>query len=104
MTQIVRITLFKLPNPDVLDQALQKYSTLAQDALKDGKPYIHGASAIQLYPDPRSQGFTLLARTVFASKADMDFFDNEDGAHGGIKALIRPCLGEMPLVVYGDGK
>jgi len=34
MTQIVRITLFKLPNPDVLDQALQKYSTLAQDALK----------------------------------------------------------------------
>lgn len=157
MPQIIRTTLFKLPNPDVLEQALQKYSTLKQDALKvstvptlryahpssppfsilqplfsfpppkvyqnieihilldtqthpslllpqEGKPYIHLASAIKLHPDARSQGFTLLARTVFASKADMDFYDDEDEAHRGIKALIKPCLGEMPLVVYGEGE
>lgn len=102
MPEIMRLTLFKLPDAAVLQEAIQKYSTLAEDALKDGAPYIQFSSANRVHDDPRSQGFTLLARTIFESKEDMDFYDHEDEAHKGIKALIKPKIVEMPLIVYSD--
>jgi hypothetical protein len=69
---------------------------------QDGKPYIQMAAANAPHEDPRSQGYTLVARTVFASKADMDYYDNECEAHAGIKALLRPKVEAPPLVVYMD--
>ncbi|KAF1363072.1 hypothetical protein EJ07DRAFT_152593 [Lizonia empirigonia] len=99
MSTIVRMTLFKLSDSAVIKEAIQKYSTLAQDAVKDGKPYIQQATAHQPYDDPRSQGYTLVARTVFNSKADMDFFDNECEAHTAIKLFIKPKVGGPPLVI-----
>ena len=69
---------------------------------QDGKPYIQQATAHQPYDDPRSQGYTLVARTVFNSKADMDFYDNECEAHTAIKSLIKPKVGGPPLVIYMD--
>ena len=44
----------------------------------------------------------MVARTQFASKEDMDFYDNGCEAHGAIKALLKPKIGEPPLVVYMD--
>lgn len=44
----------------------------------------------------------MLARTVFESKEDMDFYDNEDQAHVAIKALIKPKITEPPLIIYSD--
>ncbi|KAF2853332.1 hypothetical protein T440DRAFT_466308 [Plenodomus tracheiphilus IPT5] len=102
MPNIVRLTLFKLPDAAVVQEAIQKYSTLSQDANQDGKPYVQLSAANRVHDDPRSQGFTLLTRTVFESKEDMDFYDNEDDAHKAIKALIKPKITEMPLVVYSD--
>lgn len=34
MPKIVRLTLFKLPDSTVIEEAIQKYSTLSQDAQK----------------------------------------------------------------------
>ncbi|KAF2621579.1 hypothetical protein BU25DRAFT_415957 [Macroventuria anomochaeta] len=102
MSKIVRMTLFKLTDAAVIKEAIQKYSTLTQDAVKDGKPYIQQATAHQPYDDPRSQGYTLVARTVFNSKADMDYYDNECAAHTAIKSFIKPKVGGPPLVVYMD--
>lgn len=34
MPNIVRLTLFKIPDPAVIQEAIQKYSTLTQDAVK----------------------------------------------------------------------
>lgn len=34
MPPLVRLTLFKIPDPAVLQQAVQKYATLSQDAKK----------------------------------------------------------------------
>ncbi|OAK96505.1 hypothetical protein IQ06DRAFT_297206 [Phaeosphaeriaceae sp. SRC1lsM3a] len=102
MPQISRITLLKLADPNIVQEAVQKYATLAQDAKKDGKQYIQTAAANPTYDDARSQGYTLVARTVFASKEDMDFYDNECEAHGAIKALLKPNVGGPPLVVYMD--
>ncbi|KAH7396856.1 hypothetical protein DE146DRAFT_657935 [Phaeosphaeria sp. MPI-PUGE-AT-0046c] len=102
MPQINRITLLKLADPSIIQQAVQKYSTLARDAKKDGKTYILTAAANPTHDDARNQGYTLVARTVFASKEDMYFYDNECEAHGDIKALLKPNVGGPPLVVYMD--
>ena len=69
---------------------------------QDGNPYIQQATAHQPYDDPRSQGYTLVARTVFDSKADMDYYDNECEAHTAIKAFIKPKVEGPPLVIYMD--
>lgn len=60
------------------------------------------ATANPTHDDPRSQGYTMVARTAFASKADMDFYDNECEAHAAIKGLLKPNVGGPPLVVYMD--
>jgi hypothetical protein len=46
----------------------------------------------------------MVARTVFESKEDMDFYDNECVAHGEIKALLKPKVAAPPLVVYMDAQ
>jgi hypothetical protein len=61
------------------------------------------ADAKPTHDDPRNKGYTLVARTVFESKEDMDFYDNECGAHGEIKAVLKgKVVDGPPLVVYMD--
>jgi hypothetical protein len=60
------------------------------------------AAANFTHEDPRNQGYTMVARTVFASKEDMDFYDNSCEAHGAIKVLLKPNVAAPPLVVYMD--
>ncbi|KAH6633458.1 hypothetical protein C7974DRAFT_412447 [Boeremia exigua] len=102
MSKVVRLTMFKLSDAAVITETIHRYSSLTQDALKDGKPYIKQATAHQPHDDPRSQGYTLVARTVFDSKADMDYYDNECEAHAAIKSFVKPKAGGPPLVVYMD--
>ncbi|KAF2874468.1 hypothetical protein BDV95DRAFT_487423 [Massariosphaeria phaeospora] len=104
MPPIVRLTLFKLPDATAVQETVKRYSTLSQDAIKShtNTPYIRSASASTPYQDPRNQGITLVARTEFASKADMDYFDNECAAHGRIKAAIKEKVLEPPVVLYMD--
>lgn len=102
MSPIIRLTLFKIPDPTHIQQSIQQYSTLSQDAVKDGKPYIQFAQAYATHEDPRSQGITLMARTVFQSKADMDYYDAECSAHGKIKAALKEHVAGPPVVLYMD--
>jgi hypothetical protein len=69
---------------------------------QDGKNYISLAQANPTRDDPRSQGYTLLARCIFESKEDMDYYDNEDEAHAKIKAHFKPKVNSPPLVIYSD--
>ncbi|KAF2020686.1 hypothetical protein BU24DRAFT_416375 [Aaosphaeria arxii CBS 175.79] len=102
MPKIARLTLFKIPDPANVQEAIKKYSTLTQDALKDGKQYIQQAQASPTHDDPRRQGITLVARTVFESKADMDFYDNECTAHVEIKKLLKQIIEAPPIMLYMD--
>ena len=45
-----------------------------------------------------------MARTVFQSKEDMDYYDNECQAHGEIKALLKKFIDGPPLMVYMDSQ
>lgn len=59
--------------------------------------------ATPTHEDPRSQGYTLAARTTFDSKADMDYYDTECKAHAEIKAMLKgKVVGGPPLMVYMD--
>ncbi|KAF2178279.1 hypothetical protein K469DRAFT_742115 [Zopfia rhizophila CBS 207.26] len=104
MAKIVRLTLFKIPDAAHIEEAVKKYSTLSQDAVKDGQQYIPVAHATATYDDPRNQGFTLVARTVFHSKEDMDYYDNQCQAHVEIKGLLKGKISQPPCVVYMDMK
>ncbi|KIW02013.1 uncharacterized protein PV09_06519 [Verruconis gallopava] len=103
MPQIQRLTLFKIPDAADLDQALAAYAKLEANNQKDGKPYILQMKAYKLHEDERSQGYTLAARTVFASLDDMKYYDNDCPAHGELKATVKPLIkGGPPLVLYMD--
>jgi hypothetical protein len=70
--------------------------------VQDGKTYIQLAQANATYDDERSQGYTMLARCVFESKEDMDYYDNQDEAHAKMKAHFKPKVNSPPLVIYSD--
>ncbi|KAL5405217.1 hypothetical protein PMIN06_010987 [Paraphaeosphaeria minitans] len=99
MPPIVRLTLFKIPDAALVQQAVHKYSTLARDALKDGSPYIQLSAGHTLHADPRSKGYTFLARTVFLSEEDMAYYDESCEAHGAIKTLLKGKFEDGPPVV-----
>lgn len=40
MSKILRITLFKIPNPSHVEEAIAKYSTLSKDAVKVKFPFL----------------------------------------------------------------
>ncbi|KAF1938800.1 hypothetical protein EJ02DRAFT_383011 [Clathrospora elynae] len=102
MPKIIRLTLFKIPEEAMVKEAIKMYNTLAQDAKKDGKTYIQLAQANPTHDDPRNQGYTLVARCIFESKEDMDYYDNQDEAHDKIKAQLKPKLNSPPLVIFSD--
>ncbi len=55
--------------------------------------------------DARSQGFTVVSKTEFASLDDMKFYDDECVAHKALKKTAAGLgLAEMPLTVYYYGE
>ncbi|EMD93441.1 hypothetical protein COCC4DRAFT_191766 [Bipolaris maydis ATCC 48331] len=102
MPKIVRLTLFKIGDKDTIQEVIGLYSTLAQDATKDGKQYIQLAQASAPYDDHRSQGYNLMARCVFDSLTDMEYFDQDDEVHAGIKKQLLHKFEERPLIIYSD--
>lgn len=70
---------------------------------QDGKPYILYMSAGTAVDPARSRGFTVVARSEFASLDDMRWYDEECPAHAALKETARGFnMPEPPLVVYHD--
>ncbi|EAT86493.1 hypothetical protein SNOG_06662 [Parastagonospora nodorum SN15] len=82
----------------------KRHEAASPQLQRDGNPYVQMAAANPSHDDPRSQGYTLVARTVFECKEDMDFYDNECEAHKAIKAVLKPVVAAPPLVVYMDAQ
>ncbi|GKT50758.1 uncharacterized protein ColSpa_10939 [Colletotrichum spaethianum] len=61
-------------------------------APQDGKPYILSMVVGPAADDPRTQGFTVVAKTEFASLDDMKYYDDECAAHGALKAFVKEKL------------
>lgn len=50
--------------------------------------------------DSRSQGYTLVSKTEFASLEDMKYYDDECKAHQELKAVAKTLSIEGILTVY----
>ncbi|AEO54735.1 hypothetical protein MYCTH_99971 [Thermothelomyces thermophilus ATCC 42464] len=106
MPVLQRDTLFKLAggNKQDRDRLIEAYQVLAREARKDGKPYIADVEVRPLLDHKASQGYTLRARTSFASAEDMRYFDSECPAHKALKERVM-SLGSVlapPLVLVTE--
>ncbi|KFH47070.1 hypothetical protein ACRE_021820 [Hapsidospora chrysogenum ATCC 11550] len=68
--------------------------------MHDGKPYILSMTVGPAEDDPRSQGYTLVSKTEFASMEDMRYYDDGCAAHGAVKAAIKELTVDGILTVY----
>lgn len=98
--RVHRVTMFKMPKEDDRAKMLEQYKVMAAENKRDGKPYILSMTVGPAEEDPRSQGYTLVSKTEFASMDDMEYYDNECPAHGQIKALVPSLTVEGILTVY----
>jgi hypothetical protein len=120
---LLRVTLFKIPDPADVETTLASYEKLkannskvasrlvrspslgtpSDKSLQDGKPYILQQSASKLYDDARTQGYTVSARTIFSSLDDMKYYDEECAAHNELKSVVKSLVkGGPPLIFYTD--
>lgn len=69
---------------------------------QDGKPYILACEAGETAPEPRAKGWTIAAKTTFATKEDMDYYDNECEAHKQLKVVAKPVVEDLMAVWFED--
>jgi len=92
--------MFKIPSEEDRNRVLEQYKVLKRTAVKDGKPYILSAEAGHAGTDNRSQGYTLAVKSTFASKADMDYYDDECEAHQTLKKITGAVREGPTLTVW----
>ncbi|KAK3939459.1 hypothetical protein QBC46DRAFT_387985 [Diplogelasinospora grovesii] len=103
--RIHRTTMFKIPNPEDQKRLLDAYQELARDQRKGGKPYILYMCAGPALEDVRSKGYTVVAKTEFATLDDMKYYDTECAAHAELKKkAARLGATEPPLAVCFEGR
>lgn len=50
--------------------------------------------------EPRAKGWTVAAKATFASKGDMDYYDNECEAHKELKVVAKPLVEDVMTVWF----
>ncbi|GJC82927.1 stress responsive A/B Barrel domain-containing protein [Colletotrichum tofieldiae] len=90
--RIHRVTMFKIADEGQKKQLIEQYRILESSQKKDGKPYILSVVVGPAVDDPRSQGFTVVAKTEFASLGDMKYYDDECAAHDALKTFVKSKL------------
>ncbi|KAH6656548.1 stress responsive A/B barrel domain-containing protein [Truncatella angustata] len=90
--RIHRVTMFKVPEPEDQKKLIEAYKTLNKSQQKNGKPYILSLNAGIAMDDARSQGFTVVSKTDFASLDDMKYYDDKCEAHAALKAFAKGNL------------
>lgn len=127
--RVHRITMFKAPKADDQQKLIEQYKVVDATNQKvrqagrvrgprrliregpqrptwltalhqDGKPYILSLAVGVAEEDPRSQGFTVVCKTEFASLDDLKYYDDECQAHQSLKAVARTLTIEGIQTVY----
>ena len=117
--KIYRVTLFKIPEKADQHKLIEMYREMPHKALKvcasvfvlhclgqyayngqGGKPYIIHVNAGEAIDDQRNQGYTLVATSVFASREDMEYYDNDCEAHAALKAVAKRSHNGAMMVFF----
>lgn len=99
-TKIVRVTMFKIAEMEIQQGLIAQYKALALKQQRNGKPYILSLHAGIPMDNPRTQGYTVVAKTEFASLDDMMYYDNECPAHQELKKFVNQCGISTPTTVF----
>ncbi len=83
-------------------QARERTRLNLSHSFQDGKPYILSLEAGASMEDPRNQGYTLAVTSKYASKEDMDYYDNECEAHKHLKSYAKPMVQGVMTVFFED--
>ncbi|EEA24004.1 hypothetical protein TMatcc_007077 [Talaromyces marneffei ATCC 18224] len=100
--KILRVTMFKIPGKENQLKLAENYKKLSTEALKDGKPYILSLQAGPTIEDSRSNGFTFVAKTEFASLEDMKYYDDEDQVHLSLKKTALQMNIQEIVILYAE--
>jgi len=92
--------MFKIPLKENQERMLSLYTTLFKTHSKNGAPYILSLAAGRAYEDQRSQGYTIVAKSEFKNKEDVDYYDTECEAHKNLKAEAKNLGIEGLMTVY----
>jgi len=98
---IKRTTMFKMPRDEDMDTVIDAFKVVRETARKDGKPYLVSLDVgrTAAASDPRAQGWTLVANTIFNSKEDMEYWDKDCEAHRELRKIATP-LHQGVMTVY----
>lgn len=69
-------------------------------ALQNGQPYILAVEAGTTQGDERSQGYTIVATSVFKDREDFDFYDKECEAHAELRTFARSVSNGFCMVFF----
>lgn len=72
--------------------------------VQNGAPYILALVAGIAEADARTNGYTVICKTEFASMDDMRYYDNECAAHQALKAASKQLTVENIQTVYFTNK
>ncbi|CZT16746.1 uncharacterized protein RCC_02581 [Ramularia collo-cygni] len=89
--------MFKIPKEEDIEAVLKDS--------QDGEKYIvsNVARRVLNTTSPLSEGFTIASQSVFKSREDHDFYDQECPAHKELKKTTsKTATGKMTLVTEGD--
>ncbi|KAK4124824.1 hypothetical protein N657DRAFT_689229 [Parathielavia appendiculata] len=101
---IHRETFFKVPDQEGVQKLLEAYRVLEKNQNRNGKPYILNLRAEQVLDDPRSKGYTVMAKMTFRDREDMQYFDGWCEAHETLKKTAMEVTTERPLVIGFKGE
>lgn len=117
--KIYRLTLFKIPEKADQHKLIEMYREMPHKATKvctgvsaldflkqfsyneqGGQPYIIHVNVGEAIEDQRNQGYTLVATSVFASREDMEYYDNNCEAHAALKAVAKRSHNGAMMVFF----
>ncbi|KYK60647.1 stress responsive A/B barrel domain-containing protein [Drechmeria coniospora] len=98
--RIHRITMFKAPKAEDQQKLIAEYKLVDENGKKDGKPYILSLAVGIAENDPRSQGYTVICKTEFASLDDLRYYDDKCEAHQKLKVAAKDLTIEGIQTVY----
>ncbi|KAK5692762.1 hypothetical protein LTR17_025303 [Elasticomyces elasticus] len=90
---------------DQLNQVLQAYEILKQQAKRDGKGYIvsNAARKVLNASSPLSAGYTIMSQSIFRNHSDHDYYDKECTAHKKLKETTSRVRTDTPMTIVTEG-
>ncbi|KAF4457980.1 stress responsive A B barrel domain [Fusarium albosuccineum] len=98
--RVHRVTMFKMPKAEDQERFLAQCRKMAVDNQRDGKPYILSMVAGPAEEGPRTEGYTFVNKTEFASMDDMRYYESDCPAHGEVKKVLGEITIDGMMTVF----